>query len=339
MLHFIAGRAARAAALHRGRRDQRAARGAQAARRARQAARPVRRSRSCSTCPRRSARSATARGRTATSAPHVVRQQRAQLRRSLRGLQREGFRRVFVLRSPRGDRRRRGRSASRCGPTAAPSRAVRHHRRRPRLLRRAGRRCCASSATGVDGRRHVGDAARRAARAVFVGDFVDRGPDTPSVLRARHGDGGRRAPRSACRATTTSSSCASSRAATCRSRTGSAETLEQLEARAAASSATRSRDFLDGLVSHFVLDDGKLVVAHAGMKEAYQGRASGRVRDFALFGETTGETDEFGLPVRCSGPPTTAAGARSSTATRRSPSRSGSTTRSTSTPAASSAAG
>ena len=28
------------------------------------------------------------------------------------------------------------------------------------------------------------------------------------------------------------------------------------------------------------------------------GRASGRVRDFALYGETTGETDEFGLPVR-----------------------------------------
>jgi len=34
------------------------------------------------------------------------------------------------------------------------------------------------------------------------------------------------------------------------------------------------------------------------MKEAYQGRASGRVREFALYGETTGETDEFGLPVR-----------------------------------------
>ena len=60
----------------------------------------------------------------------------------------------------------------------------------------------------------------------------------------------------------------------------------------------RARDFLDKLVSHVVLDDGKLVVAHAGMKEAYQGRSSGRVRDFALFGETTGETDLFGLPVR-----------------------------------------
>src|SRR5205807_656186 len=56
--------------------------------------------------------------------------------------------------------------------------------------------------------------------------------------------------------------------------------------------------FIDDLVSHYVLDAGKLVVAHAGMKEQYQGRGSGRVREFALYGETTGETDEFGLPVR-----------------------------------------
>jgi protein phosphatase len=56
--------------------------------------------------------------------------------------------------------------------------------------------------------------------------------------------------------------------------------------------------FLDSLVSHYVLDGGKLVVAHAGMKAEMQGRASGKVRDFALYGETTGETDEFGLPVR-----------------------------------------
>ena len=57
-------------------------------------------------------------------------------------------------------------------------------------------------------------------------------------------------------------------------------------------------EFLDGLVSHYVLDDGKLVVAHAGMKAEMQGRGSGKVREFALYGETTGETDEFGLPVR-----------------------------------------
>lgn len=56
--------------------------------------------------------------------------------------------------------------------------------------------------------------------------------------------------------------------------------------------------FLDALIGHYVLDDGKLVVAHAGMKEKYQGKSSRRVRDFALFGDTTGENDEYGLPVR-----------------------------------------
>ena len=57
-------------------------------------------------------------------------------------------------------------------------------------------------------------------------------------------------------------------------------------------------EFLDGLVSRYELDDGKLVVAHAGMKEEMQGRGSRKVRDFALYGETTGESDEFGRPVR-----------------------------------------
>jgi protein phosphatase len=56
--------------------------------------------------------------------------------------------------------------------------------------------------------------------------------------------------------------------------------------------------FIDGLISHYVLDGGKLVIAHAGMSQQMQGRGSGKVRHFALYGETTGETDEFGLPVR-----------------------------------------
>ncbi len=78
---------------------------------------------------------------------------------------------------------------------------------------------------------------------------------------------------------------------------GLAETLAQLDS---CDDAFRAElvSFLDGLVSHAVLDDGKLVVAHAGLPEKLQGRASGRVRSFALYGETTGETDEFGLPIR-----------------------------------------
>jgi protein phosphatase len=78
---------------------------------------------------------------------------------------------------------------------------------------------------------------------------------------------------------------------------GLAETLSQL---AGEDEAFREdvAGFCHGLVSHLVLDGGRLVVAHAGLKEAYHGRASGRVRSFALYGDTTGETDEFGLPVR-----------------------------------------
>jgi polynucleotide kinase-phosphatase len=58
------------------------------------------------------------------------------------------------------------------------------------------------------------------------------------------------------------------------------------------------KTFLGSLISHYVLDGGKLVVAHAGIKEDYQGKASSRVRNFCMYGDTTGEVDEFGLPER-----------------------------------------
>ncbi|MGL4611223.1 MAG: polynucleotide kinase-phosphatase [Trueperaceae bacterium] len=82
---------------------------------------------------------------------------------------------------------------------------------------------------------------------------------------------------------------------------GLGNTLAELEALPSEIRSSYEKDmaaFIDDLVSHYVLDDGKLVVAHAGMKESLQGRTSGTVRAFAMFGETTGETDEFGLPVR-----------------------------------------
>jgi protein phosphatase len=60
----------------------------------------------------------------------------------------------------------------------------------------------------------------------------------------------------------------------------------------------RVRAFLECLTHHYLLDDGRLVVAHAGLKESLQGRLSRRVESFALFGDTTGESDAFGLPVR-----------------------------------------
>ena len=78
---------------------------------------------------------------------------------------------------------------------------------------------------------------------------------------------------------------------------GLAETLAQL-APEPEELKERVRIFLEGLPSHYVLDGGRLVVAHGGLKAEHHGRVSRRVRDFALYGDVNGETDAFGLPVR-----------------------------------------
>ncbi|GIF30886.1 polynucleotide kinase-phosphatase [Actinoplanes utahensis] len=135
-----------------------------------------------------------------------------------------------------------------------------------------------------------------ARKAVFVGDLVDRGPDSPGVLRLVMGMV------AAGHAICVPGNHEQKLARKLNGRNvqlthGLPETLEQLAAEDDTFVA-EVRTFIEGLVSHYVLDDGKLVVAHAGLKEAYHGRASGRVRSFALYGETTGETDEYGLPVR-----------------------------------------
>ena len=133
-------------------------------------------------------------------------------------------------------------------------------------------------------------------KAFFVGDLVDRGPDSPGVLRLAMGmvrDG-----TAACipgnhenklwRALNGRNVLVSH---------GLAETLAQLDAEPD-EFRTEVATFIDSLMSHAVLDDGRCVVAHAGLPERFHNRSSGAVRSFALYGDTTGETDEFGLPVR-----------------------------------------
>ena len=78
---------------------------------------------------------------------------------------------------------------------------------------------------------------------------------------------------------------------------GMDKTLAELEAQGD-DFKSEAAEFIDNLISHYVLDNGNLVIAHAGLKQAYIGRGSTRVRDFCLYGETTGETDAYGLPVR-----------------------------------------
>jgi protein phosphatase len=130
-------------------------------------------------------------------------------------------------------------------------------------------------------------------RLVFVGDLVDRGPGVVEVLRFVMGLEG---------AIVVPGNHDSKLSRKLAGRDvqithGLAESLEQLS-REPAEFVSSVQAYLHGLVSHVVLDGGRLCVAHAGMPERYQGRGSRRVREFALYGETTGETDEFGLPVR-----------------------------------------
>ena len=78
---------------------------------------------------------------------------------------------------------------------------------------------------------------------------------------------------------------------------GLQQSIEDLEASGEAFQR-RVKKFIGNLVSHYMLDGGRLAVAHAGIKVEMQNRASNAIRQFCMYGETTGEIDEFGLPVR-----------------------------------------
>jgi polynucleotide kinase-phosphatase len=225
--------------------------------------------------------------------PHVIRNQKSQLHRSLRGLGREGFRHVHVLKSQE----------------EVDAALI---ERQPLWNNRKGETgpfdiigdvhgCCDELEQLLqllgyernDGGPWTHSAGRK---AIFVGDLVDRGPRIVDTLKTVM---------------------TMSQAGTALSVPGNHDiklkrklegrdvtvshglhrSLEELEQETSEFRAEVQK-FLDGLVSHYVFDDGRLVVAHAGMKAEMQGRGSAKVRDFALFGETTGETDEFGLPVR-----------------------------------------
>jgi protein phosphatase len=227
---------------------------------------------------------------------HVIRNQSNDLRRSIRGLDREGFRHVHVLKSPEEvetaiiERQPLWNNrTSEHGPFDIIGDVHGCLDELLELLTRLGYEI------GDDvGQPYAAPPPGR--KAIFVGDLVDRGPRIPDVLRLVMG-----------MAETGAALCVPGnhdiklmrklRGKDIQITHGLADSLEQLD-QEAPEFREKVAKFIDSLVSHYVFDDRKLVVAHAGMKEEMQGRGSAKVRDFALYGETTGETDEFGLPVR-----------------------------------------
>ena len=78
----------------------------------------------------------------------------------------------------------------------------------------------------------------------------------------------------------------------------SLQQIQALPAPARRSFVRRFLEFVAHLPSHLVLDGGRLAVAHAGIKSEQIGRDSAEIRRFASHGDTTGEVDHYGLPVR-----------------------------------------
>jgi len=228
--------------------------------------------------------------------PHVVRNQMQDLRRSLRGLEREGFRHVFTLSSPE--------EIEAVEIVRQPLWNNLKHEHGPFDIVGDIHGCYDELVQLLDKLGYMKNAAgvcqhSEGRKAVFVGDLVDRGPKIPEVVRLvkEMVDSG-------------SAFCVPGNHDIKFMRAiwgkkvqithGLEDSLRQFKTydESYHGFSRIAAEFMDSLVSHYVLDDGNLVVAHAGMKEEMQGRGSGKVRDFALYGETTGETDDFGLPVR-----------------------------------------
>ena len=226
----------------------------------------------------------------------VIAKQRSQLRRGLRGLKREGFRFVHQLHTVE--------EVDAVHIDRMPLWPNRRHEWGPFDIMGDLHGCTDELEILLEQLGYVrnGDAYSHPEnrRLLFLGDIVDRGPrilDACRIVRATvdaghalcvPGNHDMKLVRKLRGKNVTVSH-------------GLANTLAELDNLPDGEGVTERRDlatFFDSLVSHFILDEGRLVVAHAGMKQAYQGRASGRVRAFALYGETSGETDEYGLPVR-----------------------------------------
>lgn len=233
---------------------------------------------------------------------HVIRQQKQQLKRSIKGLKREGFRKIYILQSEEEVAEISGITREKLyndkkdlqGPFDIVGDIHGCYDETIELLEKLSYKISSVENNGTNYGIEVTHPENR--QIIFLGDLVDRGPNSPAVLKL-------------------AMSMVRSGVALCvpgnhdlklqkklngknvQLKHGLAETMEQLEKESDAFKED-VKEFLYSLISHYILDNGKLAVAHAGIKEEMQGRGSGAVRSFCLYGETTGEIDEFGLPVR-----------------------------------------
>ena len=232
---------------------------------------------------------------------HVLRNQHLQLRKSLKSLKREGFRVIHILNSEEEINNVEGIERTKLWPDKTEERGPFDiigdvhgcYFELKKLLEKTGYKINEDNLFDDNVSAVIPPEGRK---VIFVGDLTDRGPDSPKCLAL-------------------AMNMTKNGLAFCvpgnhemklnkylsgkpvKMTHGLQHTVAQFK-NYDEEFKKKVKHWIYKLVSHIVCDNGRLVVAHAGLKESLQGRASKRVRDFCLYGETTGETDEFGLPVR-----------------------------------------
>lgn len=78
-------------------------------------------------------------------------------------------------------------------------------------------------------------------------------------------------------------------------------TVAELEALKKSEQQTIRQKFMElyeAVPLYLVLDNQKLIIAHAGIKQDLIGQTNSRVKDFVLYGDITGQNNPDGTPVR-----------------------------------------
>ncbi|MDM8568552.1 AAA family ATPase [Thiotrichales bacterium HSG1] len=132
-------------------------------------------------------------------------------------------------------------------------------------------------------------------KVIFLGDLVDRGPKTPQVLQLVM-DMVMAGKAFCIKGNHDVKLLRKLKGHNVRLTHGLVESIEQLQT-TSLNFRNQVIEFIDNLPEHYLFDSGKLVVAHAGLPAELQGRNTGKVYEFALYGKVIGR-DKSGFPIR-----------------------------------------
>jgi protein phosphatase len=134
-------------------------------------------------------------------------------------------------------------------------------------------------------------------KVVFLGDYIDRGPDSISVLKIvmnmiKSGNA------AAIIGNHDDKLFRYLKGNKVKLKHGLKDTVEQLE-KEPKEFQNEIKDFLGAMPYRLLLDDNKVIASHAGLPEwAHLAKDSEKIRSLALYGDVNGSVDSNGFPIR-----------------------------------------